>query len=201
MLLQLGELLLDVVHKGGAARAGEEALFGQLGSLGVGYHVRAQGGLYHVEEAQLLDTGDNLAQLGVAELAGDGGRHHSVELVVLVVVALFNHVHHVQDKGLIHNGAKGALVDAGAAGDAGLVVDVGSAAVRHADGFNLAGVLAGALLVDDGAVGADLGALATLYALGFVNVGMQVLVKGDGPPPAGVLAAVCDAPRQASLTL
>ena len=45
-------------------------------------------------------------------------------------------------------------------------------------------------MVDDGAVRANLGALAALYTLGFVNVGTQMLVKGNGAPAAGVLAAM-----------
>ena len=44
-----------------------------------------------------------------------------------------------------------------------------------------------------GAVGAHFGALAALYTLGFVNVGMEVLVKGDGAYPASVLTAVGNA--------
>ncbi|CCX36779.1 putative uncharacterized protein [Clostridium sp. CAG:1013] len=190
VFLQLGELLLDVIYKGGAARAGQEALFRKFCSLGISHHVSAQSGFHHVEEAQLLDTGDDLAQFRVAELAGNGGSHHSVELVVLVIVALLDQVHHVQDEGLVHNGAKGALVHTGAAGNASLIVDMSRAALRHADGFDLAGVLTGTLLVDNGAVRAHLSALAALHALGFVDMSPQMLVKSDGSYAASVLAPV-----------
>ena len=59
--------------------------------------------------------------------------------------------------------------------------------------MDLAGVFARTLLVDNGAVGAHFGALAALYTLGFVNVGVKVLVKGDGAYPASVLTAVGNA--------
>ena len=60
----------------------------------------------------------------------------------------------------------------------------------HGDGLDLAGVLAGALAVDDGAVGADLGALAALHALCLVDVRYVMRVEGDRAPAADVLAAV-----------
>ena len=68
VLLQLGELLLDVVHKRRAAGAGEGSPSPPTLCTPHRPPVGAQGGLHHVEEAQLLDAGDHLAQLGVGEL-------------------------------------------------------------------------------------------------------------------------------------
>ena len=40
---------------------------------------------------------------------------YRIELVILVVSALFDQVHHIKDKRLVHNSAKGALIHTGAA--------------------------------------------------------------------------------------
>ena len=45
---------LDVLHEGGAAGGGEQALLGELAGLGQGDHIRAQRRLDDVVETQLL---------------------------------------------------------------------------------------------------------------------------------------------------
>ena len=60
----------------------------------------------------------------------------------------------------------------------------------HADGLDLAGVLAGTLAVGNGAVGADLRAAAAVDALALVDVRLHVLVKGNRVARADVLAAM-----------
>ena len=191
---QLREGGLDVAHESGAAGGGHGALLGhlfhQLLALGHRHQVRAQGRFDHRVEAQLLHAGDGLADLGVAELTGEGRGHNGIHLVILVALALPDHVDHVHDEGLVLNGAKGALVDARAALDALLIVDGGRTLGADVDGLDLAGVLAGALAVDDRAEGADLRALAALHALGLVDMGHMVVVEGDGLALAHVLAAV-----------
>lgn len=75
-----------------------------------------------MEKAQFLDAGDDLAQLRVCKLAGNGGSHHCVKLISFILLAFLNQLNHVQNKGFIHDGAKGALVNACAAGNALVVV-------------------------------------------------------------------------------
>ena len=60
------------------------------------------------------------------------------------------------------------------------------------DGLDLAGALAGAHMVLDGAVGADGGALAAVDALVGVDMRVVVFVKGDRAARAGAGAAVRD---------
>ena len=120
-----------------------------------------------MEEAEALDTGDHLTKFCVAELARDRRRDNGVHLVVLVVAALFQKLHGVENEGFIDDCAERALVNAGAAGNALLIVDVCCAVLltAHADRLDLAGALARALLVHDRAVRTDLCALTAFHAL------------------------------------
>lgn len=88
---------LDVIDEGRTAGGGEKALFGQFLGLGVGDHVRAERRFDHMVEAQPLDAGDDLPQLGVGELAGDRGRDDGVEPVVRVAGAALDEIHDVED--------------------------------------------------------------------------------------------------------
>ena len=194
VLLELREGGLDVADKARTAGAGQKALLRQLPGLLHGHHVRAQSGLDDGEEAQLFQARNHLAQVGVSKLAGNGGSHHRVYLVLGVVLALFQHVDHVEHEGLIRHRAKGAHVNAGPALDALPVINSRGVVLVDGDGLYLAGHLAGALAVHNGGIGADLGALAALHALGFVDVRHMVVVKRDGAPLAHVLTAVGQAP-------
>ena len=69
-------------------------------------------------EAEALDAGDDLAELCIAELAGDRRCYDRVNLVVLILVAALNEVDGIENEGLIDDCAERALVDTGAAGDA-----------------------------------------------------------------------------------
>ena len=105
-----------------------------------------------------MQPGDNLPQLGVGELAGDGGGNNRIDMVFLIVPALFYHINDIEDIGFIGDGAKGALIDAGTAGNAGIVINSGGLILIHGDGLDLAGVLAGPLAVYNGGIRADPGA-------------------------------------------
>ena len=145
-------------------------------------------------EAQPLDAGDDLPQLGVGELAGDRGRDDGVEPVVRVAGAALDEIHDVEDIRFVGDRAERALVHAGAAGDALVVVNRGGERLFvPRNGLDLAGVLAGALMVGNRTVRADLGAGAALDALLLVDDGALVLVEADGAALADVLAAVRDA--------
>lgn len=76
----------------------------------MGNQVSAHGCFHHLVEAQLLDAGDHLVELGVSELAGDAGGDDGVNLLVAL-----EHTDGVQDKGLVGQGTEGTLVDTGAA--------------------------------------------------------------------------------------
>ena len=184
-------VLFHKAHKGRAAGGEQEALLGKLLRLVLGHHIGAEGSLYHVVEAKLAQARDHLAELGIGKLAGDGGRHHGIDLTA-EDQALFQHIHHLDDLADVGDGAEGTGIDARAAGDALLIVDICGLVLfgGHRDGLDLAGVLARTGMMDDGRVGADLRAHAALNALVLVDVGHVVVVKVDRAAAADVLAAV-----------
>ena len=61
ILLQLGELGLDIAYKRRAAGTGQESLLRQLRGLIVRDHVRTQRRLDNAVDTQLLDSGNDLA--------------------------------------------------------------------------------------------------------------------------------------------
>ena len=191
MLHHLGVELVDVGHKGRAARAGEEALFHQLLGLKIGHHVRAQGSLQHGIEAHGLQRRHHLAG-GHGELAGDGRRHHRVQRCSALLLAVLEHLHHVQDFAPVHNGAEGALVHARPAADALALVNMGLLVFVHADGPGLAGALAGADVLGDCAVRAGLHAASAGNALVMVNH-RRMVREGDSALGARIGAAVGNA--------
>src|SRR5699024_10722998 len=85
----------------------------------------------------------------------------------------------LEDLALVGDGAEGAVDQTHAAGDALVVVDLGTAQLVGADGVHAAGLSTGALQVQDGAVGAGVGALAALDALGLVDEALA-LDQRDG---------------------
>ena len=186
-------LLFDVVDKGRAAGRGQEALLDQLAGLFQGDHIGAQRDLDDVGEAQRLDAGHDLTQLGALELAGDGRSDEGIDLPVGAGQYFLQAVDNGQQIGLVGDGAEGALIDTGAAVGTLGFVDLGNAVFVHGDGAGLAVTDAGTLEVVDGAVGADAGAAAALDALGLVDAGLLVFVEIDGVAGAGLLAAVGNA--------
>ena len=115
-------------------------------------------------ESQFLEACYDLAELRVGKLAGNGGSHKRKHTVIASHPALLQHVDHIQDIGFVHDRAEGALIDAGTAGDAFVIVDRCGIVFVDGDCLHLACDLAGAAAVDDRAVGADLCALAALHA-------------------------------------
>ena len=193
MLHHLREIGLDVLHEGRTAGRGQKPLLRKLLGLSHSDHVRTQSRLDDVVEAQLLQTRNDLAQLGVGELAGDGGSHHGVNTAIsteIVAGAILQDINGVQHEGLVRNRAKGAQVHASAALDALGIVDLGGLLLVHGDSLDLTSILAGTLAVDDSRKGADLGAGAALLALGLVDVGHVITVKGQRTELAHVLATV-----------
>ncbi len=186
---QLGEGLADIGHKRRAAGAGQKALLGQFLRFGLRHHVRAQRRLDDGVEAQLLKAGDDLTQLGIGELAGNGGRHDGVNLIA-GLGRFLEQLDRVQYERFVHDRAEGALIDARAAGDALFIEDRGRLVLVHCDGLDLAGVLTGTLAAHDGRIGADLGAHAALHALRLVDVRHMVLVEIERLFLTHIVAAV-----------
>ena len=184
------ERLMYVIHECRAAGACQEALFCQLARLCLRDHIRAQRRLNDGVEAQLLQSRDDLPQFSIGKLAGNRGRDHGKDLVLGVALALFDHVDHVENEGLVRNGTEGAGIHAGAAGNALGIVDARLLLVTHGDCLDLAGGFAGAAIVVNGAVRADLGAGAALLALALVDVRHMVGVKGERAEAAHILAPV-----------
>src|SRR5699024_8190642 len=154
--------------------------------------VGAHGHLRHAGEAQALHGGGEALGGGLrAELAQEGGGHDGHHLVPPL-----DGVDELEDLALVHDGAEGAVHQAHAAGDALVVVDLGPAVVVGADGVHAAGLLTGALQLDDGVVLAGLGAAAALDALVLLDVALAVDVA-DGVLVADLLAG----PGQAALAV
>ena len=144
---RFGEVLFDVVHKRRAAGACQESFFGKFLRFGLCDHIRAESRFDYGVESELLQAGYDLTELGIGELAGNGGRDDGINLVFRVVVALFEHVYSVEDERFVRNRAERALIYARAAGNALVVVDSSALLlVTHGDGLDLAGILAGTLV-------------------------------------------------------
>ena len=108
-------------------------------------------------------------------------------MVFLIVPALFYHINDIEDIGFIGDGAKGALIDAGTAGNAGIVINSSGLILIHGDGLDLAGVLAGTLAVYNGGIRADPGTGTAVHTLGLIDV-RHMVVECDGSLGAGILA-------------
>ena len=117
-------VLFHKAHKGRAAGGEQEALLGKLLRLVLGHHIGAERGFDHVVEAEPAQARDHLAKLRISKLAGDGGRHHGIDLAA-EDQALLQHIHHLDDLADVGDGAEGTGIDASAAGDALLIVDIG----------------------------------------------------------------------------
>ena len=188
----VGHVTLHIGHEGRAAGGGHglAAPLVKLRGLRLGGEVGPQGHLAHVIEAHLLQGGHHLAG-GAVELAHKGGGQDGVDVQAPLVRA-HEHLDHVHDVGLVHNGAEGALDHALAAGDALAGVDAGLAVRTHGDCLDGTAPLAGTHVLGDGAVGAGGHALAAQHAFGVVDDGAVVL-NADGALGAGLHAAVGDA--------
>ena len=174
MLRHLREELLHIGDERRAAGAGQKALLRQLRRLCIRGHIRTQSCLHHSVKAQLLDPGDHLPDLCIGKLAGDRRCDHGVNLILLILVAFLQDLNGVQDKGFIHNGAEGALIHAGAAGDALVIVDLRRLILIHGDSAYLAASLAGANLLLNGAVRTDLCTASAGHALGVIDGGTAI---------------------------
>ena len=134
---------------------------------------------------------EGLAQLAhvalAAKLADERRRHSGNDLVACV-----DGLNHLEDLALVGNGAKRAVDEALSARDALLVVNLRAAVLVGANGMHAAGRGAGALLVENGVVRADLCALTAVNALLLVDVGLLVH-KGDGALGADLAAGVREA--------
>ena len=74
-----------------------------------------------------------------------------------------------------------------------MIVDRSRIFIIAGNGLDLACLNTGTGVVENGSVGANLGALTALDTLGFVDVSNVVIIKGDRPSFAYVLATVSQA--------
>ncbi len=191
ILKHIREALLDIAYERRAAGAGQEALFDELAALRICDHIRAERRLDNGMEAERLESGDDLSELGIRELARDRGCDKRIDLVLFVVLTLLDKINSIKNERLVHDSAERALIYARTAGDALLVVDGCSLILVHMYSLDLAGILAGTLTADDSGVGADLCTSTALLALTLVDVSDMMLVRRDSAEAAGILAAVC----------
>ena len=191
---ELGVEFLGHDAPGGAAAGAHPGLLGgdllqEVVGLLHGAKVRADGHLHHVVEAQHLHGGVELGGGGVlAELAHEG-RGHAGDDLLIVPQGLADLV----NLALVGDGAKGAVHQAHAAGDAFVVVDLRPAQLVGLDGVHAAGGGAGTLNFADGPVGALVKAFAAFDTFILVDVAVLVFVHVDGVLGADVHAGVGDA--------
>ncbi len=130
-----------------------------------GAHISAHRHLDHLVEAHLAH---GLPHLGggdvLAELADEGGSHGGHHLV-----APLDGLDQLEDLALVRDRAEGAVHQAHTAGDTLVIIDLGAAQLVGADGVHAAGLCTGALNAQDGAIGALVGTLAALDALGLID--------------------------------
>ena len=189
-VLEGGEVLFHVADKGRAAGGEQKALFPQFLGLQPGGHIRAPSSLHHRVESQGMDACGHLFRGGAGILAGHGGGCHRINPVGGIVLGIQQQPDHLGDIGFIHDGPEGALVYAGAAGGAGLVMDHGLAGfLVDADGLGLAGPNTGASILHNGGIGAHAHALTAFYAFPLVDLG-PVVHHGDGAFGAVIHTAV-----------
>ena len=104
-----------------------------------------------------------------------------------VPVAFFEGVDELEDLAFVSDGAEGAGYQAHTAGNALVIVDLGTAVIVGFNGVHAAGGGAGALLLDDGVVGTGIGAFTASDALAVIDHRLAAL-KMDGTLGADLLA-------------
>ena len=135
-------------------------LYEVLGLL-CGAQVRADRDLNNIRKAEALHRGTQLARCHLrAELADKRRCDSGVD-----TLARLNGADHLEDLRLVCDRAERAVYKALAAGNALLVINIGSAIAVAVDGIHAAGCRARALLTDDGVILTDIHAAAALDAL------------------------------------
>ena len=61
-------------------------------------------------EAERLESGDDLSELGIRELARDRGCDKRIDLVLFVVLTLLDKINGIKDERLVHDSAERALI-------------------------------------------------------------------------------------------
>ena len=105
---------------------------------------------------ELFDCRYNLTEPRIAELTGNGRCGNSVNLVSGVVFAFFENVDNVEHKGFINHSAERALINARAALNAAVVVNMRRFIFTAVNGFYFAGIFARAFPVDNRSIRANL---------------------------------------------
>ena len=193
---KIGEELFRHDRPGGAAggrHKGQLAgdLLDKVLRLIDGAQVGADRNLRHIGKAQQLHRSlEPLRGDLRAELADKGGGDCGVD-----PVAVLDRVDQLEDLALVRDGAERAVDNAHPAGDALVIIDGRTAQLIAVNRVHAAGGGAGALLLDDGMVGAGLNAAAALDAFGLVDHALAVDNR-DRTLGANLFAGV----RKAALT-
>ena len=116
-------------------------------------------------ETDLLDGSDHLGHTAEVELAHDGRRDDRIDPVFLAAVGLLEQIDDIRHERFVGDSPERTAIDAGAAGDALVVIDLGFPFLVHRDGLDLTALDAGTVARDDGLVRTYLAALAALDAL------------------------------------
>ena len=82
-------------------------------------------------EAQLFEPLNDLTELCIGELARDRRSDHGVDLVFCVILALLDDVDNIENIGFISYCAERALVNAGAAGNALVIIYLSRLVLVH----------------------------------------------------------------------
>ena len=163
---KLREALLYIVYESRAAGGGKKALFRKLFRLKPRHHVGAPCRLHHIIKAESLYARHHLLRRNVRVLARHGGCNHRIHAIVFIVAGVAYKGYYLGNAGLIRYRAEGALIHAGAAGYAlvlvyyrlfGLLVYIYSLCFACAD--------AGAHMLHYGGIWAYRHTFAALHAL------------------------------------
>ena len=141
-------------------------------------------------EAQVAQRLLYLSERGILKL-GCNCRSNDCHGIVTAMIRLLNQVDGIDNIGIIHYCAKGALAHTGAAVDTFIIVDFRLLLVVHLNCANLAGTLTGTDIFGNRAIGTCLCTASAMDALIRINFRLAVLALGDGTLRAGLHAAMC----------
>lgn len=108
-------------------------------------------------------------------------------------MAALQHIYNIQNKRFIADGTERTCIYACAARNALVIIYASLLVLAHIDSLDLAGGFAGALIVMNGTVGADLGAGTALLTLCLVDMCDMIFIKRDCTETAYILTTVSKA--------
>ena len=192
MVRQIRKRAFDIGDKRRAAGACQKALFRKLGGFVIRDHVRTERGFNNAVKAKLFESCDHLSCFGVTELTGDGRRHYGVYTVFCIVFGIAHHGQRVQHKRFVDDRAEWALIDACAAGNTLVIINLCGIIAVHTDRFDFTCILAWTRILHNCGVWTRRCTAAAFDAFFLINMRFSIM-HGNRARRAGMLAAVRNA--------